>query len=123
MNPEILAPLVTSIIISLIGAISGGIALFKGVKKERAEVAAKITEAAGVLLEQYKERLEEVERLAEEQSVKLAAQDVRLQAQARQIVRMQQREEVFKPGLQALCDQIRGLGYEPVWEPREVRKV
>ena len=117
MNVELWAPLATSIIISLIGAISGGIALFKGVRKERAEVAARIVEAADTMVEQYRTRLEECERLVKELNAKSAAQEVRLQAQARQIARLQREQEVLKAGAQALCDQIRELGHEPVWEP------
>ena len=119
MNIEAWSPIIVAFIGGLLGAIPGVIALFRGLRKERAEVAERISAAAGKLVENYRERLEELEQLTEEQNVKIAAQEVRLQAQARQIARIKQERTVFLAGVQALCDQIRGLGHEPVWEPKK----
>jgi chromosome segregation ATPase len=130
--------LILPIVLAIIAASPGVIALFRGRSKEKADVAKAITEAAGELIEDYQNRLERLEKLVGEQAEKILCQEAKISRQARQIdiqadrIREQadkirgqadriqaleaERDE-FSQGVLSLCAQIRELGYEPVWEP------
>jgi len=124
---EVLLPL----LLALIAATPGIISLWKGRKKEEADAAAVFTGAARELVEEYRAKIDEIEKTVEEQEAKIRCQDAKIDQQ-NVMIRRQQREmddqakriyalEVerseFIQGVSALCAQIRGLGHEPVWEP------
>jgi len=114
------------IIVAVIAFITALVTLLKGRKGEKANAAESITDSAAKLVAQYRERLEELEALAKKQTEQIKTQEARLNAQARQIKSqskqigiLQQERAQFLTGVQSLCDQIKGLGHTPVWEPKE----
>ena len=96
----------------------------KGKRLEKANAAESITKAASELVQQYRDRLMELEEKVDLQEKKLEAQEEKLERQDGLIKRQQaeintlkrQRLE-FINGVRSLCDQIRSLGHDPVWEP------
>jgi chromosome segregation ATPase len=114
---------VTPLIVGLIGAITGLLALFKGRNKEKADVAKAITEAAGELVEDYQSKARQIEedykgklaqieeRMAEqdkkmvEQGKKLDCQELKIEKQAKQI-------EIQAKRIREQADQIKALEVE-----------
>lgn len=119
------------ILLAVLAASPGAYAIWRGRHKERADVAKIITEAAGDLLTEYKEKLDSLERLIAEQQeeirclefqsgrqiIKLASQAKELEEQAGRIGKLEEEKERVLKGVEALTEQIRKLGHEPVWEP------
>lgn len=119
------------LILAIIAAIPGIAALFRGRRKEKADVAKALSEAAGELVEGYQKKLERLEALVENQATQLADQAEKIRCQERKIdeqavelakqaksIRVLERERgKFLAGVLMLCAQIRELGHEPIWEP------
>jgi len=112
------------ILLAVIAAIPGIAALFRGRKKEKADVATAITDAAHDLLGDYRAQIDEIKQTITEQAETIRCQERKIEAQARNIAIQQleidalrAEQEEFLTGVNALCAQIRGLGHEPVWEP------
>ena len=130
---EIILP----IVLACIAAIPGIISLFKGRSKEKADVAAVYTDIAKEWAEEYRARLaeveashdakmEEIERTVEEQAEVIRCQERKIEKQAiraaqqqLEINQLKAEQEEFLEGVTSLCAQIRGLGHEPVWEPKK----
>jgi hypothetical protein len=137
--------LILPIVLAIIAASPGIVALFKGRSKEKADVAKAITEAAGELVEDLQNKIDRAERKCQEdiarlqqaldeQAQQISCQELKIKKQTRQIeiqadrIREQEAEisgqadriqvlEEERKGSLALCTQIRELGHEPVWEP------
>ena len=125
------------ILLACIAAIPGIVSLLKGRSKEKAETAATYIDSARDLVEEYRAKiveietsyrakLEEIERTVEEQAELIRCQERKIEHQADKLA-LQQIElealkggqEEFRRGIVALCDQIRELGHEHVWEPEK----
>jgi beta-phosphoglucomutase-like phosphatase (HAD superfamily) len=132
------------IVLAIIAATPGIVALFKGRSKEKADAAKIITESARDLLGEYRVKVDELEeeylakiaaientvaqqaekiqvqgRLIAQQAEEIDSQRLELgQQEARINVLEKERDEIME-GVQALCTQIRNLGHAPVWEPRK----
>jgi hypothetical protein len=117
---EVILPL----ILAIIAAAPGIIALFRGRQKEKADVAKAITEAAGELVEEYKDRLARIEGTIAKQADRIRCQELKIERQAEKIAEQAERimaleleRDEFLNGVLSLCAQIRALGHNPVWEP------
>ena len=122
------------LLLAVIAAIPGILALLKGRSKERADAAATITGSALELLEEYKTQVEEIEKTVEQQAEKIRSQDRKiaqqdgelalqkfeLEKQAASIELLKEERDEIMKGVTALCTQIRNLGHEPVWEPAPI---
>jgi septal ring factor EnvC (AmiA/AmiB activator) len=120
------------IFLALVAAAPGIYAIWRGRNKEKADVAKAITEAAGELIEEYKDKLDRLERIVEKQERKLACQDLKIEEQAKKLTAQEAELESararitaletergeFLEGFMSVCSQIRELGYDPVWEPK-----
>jgi septal ring factor EnvC (AmiA/AmiB activator) len=123
--------LLPQILLAAIAAAPGLYAIFRGRHKDKADVAKAITEAAAQLVEQYKDKIEAIEKTIarqeekircqeltiERQAEKLARQAVQIQEQSARIMALEVEREDFLHGVSALCKQIREQGLHPVWEP------
>lgn len=94
---------VASIVMAAIGLVGVAFTYFKGRSLAKASAAESLSNAASKLVERYEERLEHVE--------------IKLKEQEEEIDKLKKENEDFVRGVQALCNQIRGLGHKPVWEP------
>lgn len=125
-------PQIITIVVALIGAVSGILGFFKGRRKEKADVAQAITEAAANLIEKYESRLiyleeviEKLEGVVKDQSATIECQELKLDKQGETMARQGktieafelERDEILK-GVLSLCAQVRNLGLEPAWEPK-----
>lgn len=115
---------VLPILLAIIAATPGVVALLRGRSKEKADVATAITEAAGDLLGEYRTKIKEIEekmrcqdRKIAQQSGELALQQIELDGQAVRIKDLEDERDEMMEGVSRLCTQIRNLGHEPVWEP------
>ena len=93
------------LIVGIFAFLTGLIALWKGTRKAKADAAESVTNAAVALMGKYDDRLDRLEKTVEKQAAKIE----KLELWRRKTLR----------GVLLLCNQIRGLGYEPVWEPDE----
>ena len=119
------------LLLAVIAAIPGILALLRGRNKEKADVATAITRAAGELLDEYRTKIDEIEATVTEQAEKIRSQDRKiaqqsgelafqkfeLEGQAVRIKDLEDERDEIMEGVSALCTQIRNLGHEPVWEP------
>jgi diaminopimelate decarboxylase len=117
--------------LAVIAASPGLVALFRGRKKEQADVAEAITRAAGELVEDYQKKLERIEKKLEDQAElircqeqkidsqaeKLARQGIKIDEQAARIRGLELERDDVLTGVMMLCTQIHDLGHDPVWEP------
>ena len=135
-------PSLLTVILAVIAAIPGILALRKGRIKEKADAAGSITDSARKLLEEYRLQAEEAEeryrakieeieaamveqaekircqdRKIAQQSGELALQQIELTGQEVRIKDLEEERSEIMDGVRALCTQIRNLGHEPVWEP------
>lgn len=122
MTWEQAIPLIAAVLLSIPGIIG----LFRGLRKERADTAQAITDAADKLIKQYVVRLDEVEETVREQAAKIVEQDKRsverdkkIAEQDVEIAHLKSDRMRYLRGVKALCDQIKNLGLIPVWEPNE----
>lgn len=120
------------IIVAIVAASPGIYAIWRGRQKERADVAKIITEAAGDLVKEYKERLDSLERLVIQQqeeirclesqvanqTEKVAKQSVDIEKQQERIEALEKERLEILDGVRSLTAQVRTLGQKPVWEPR-----
>ena len=128
---EIAPQIILTIIASTMAAAPGIYAIWRGRNKEKADVAKAITEAAGELIEEYKDKLDRLEKIVEKQEKQIAKQEKQIACQDLKIEKQEEelqeakksiaaleveRDEVLA-GVSALCTQIRELGHRPVWEP------
>jgi hypothetical protein len=120
------------LLLALIAASPGIYAIWRGAAKDKADVAKAITEAAGELVDEYKQQIAKIERTVvklensiichelniDKQATKiiLQAEEIGRQAQRIRILELE-RTEVLR-GIKELNAQIRKLGQEPVWEPQ-----
>lgn len=123
--------IILPILLAIIAASPGLVALLRGRKKEQADVAEAITRAAGELIEDYQKKLERIEGKLEEQaelircqahqiesqSEQLARQDIKIEEQAKRIRDLELERDEILNGVMMLCTQIHDLGHAPVWEP------
>lgn len=122
---------VIPLVVAVIGAATGLLALLKGRSKEKADVAKALTEAAGELVEDYQRRLDSIEETIAEQTEKIRCQELKIDMQAEKIRKQGvtieeqakriralelERDEILN-GVLALCTQIHELGQQPVWKP------
>jgi uncharacterized protein HemX len=105
------------IILAIVAASPGIYAIWRGRHKEKADVAKIITEAAGTLVEEYKEKLESLERLVAQQQEEIRCLESTAKEQASRIDALEKEKERVLKGVEKLTEQIRKLGHEPVWEP------
>jgi len=103
------------IILAVIAAVPGFVALFKGRGKEKADITTAITDAAQDMLDEYRKKIDEYRAELETLEKKVADQ-------ACEIKRLRDEQAEFLEGVSALCAQIRGLGHTPVWEPKRRKK-
>lgn len=103
------------ILLAVIAAIPGIAALFKGRGKEKADITTAITDAAHDLMGEYRLKIEEYRK-------ELEALEKKVADQACEIKKLQSEQAEFLDGVSALCTQIRGLGHEPVWEPKRRKR-
>jgi hypothetical protein len=117
--------------LAVIAASPGLVALFRGRKKEQADVAEAITRAAGELVEDYQKKLERIEgkledqaelircqeRKIDSQADRLARQGIKIDSQAARIRDLELERDEVLTGVMMLCTQIHDLGHDPVWEP------
>jgi len=116
--------LILPVVLAIIAASPGVVALFKGRRKEKADVAEAITRAAGELVEDYQQRLERLERIVEEQAITIDGQAKQIKRQSQTIGEQADRINTLElerdkilTGVLALCQQIHELGQDPVWRP------
>jgi diaminopimelate decarboxylase len=123
--------IILPIALAVIAASPGLVALFRGRKKEQADVAEAITRAAGELVKDYQKKLERIEKKLEEQAElircqehkidsqaeKLARQGIKIDEQAARIRGLELERDDVLTGVMMLCTQIHDLGHDPVWEP------
>jgi hypothetical protein len=123
--------IILPIVLAVIAASPGLVALFRGRKKEQADVAEAITRAAGELVEDYQKKLERIEKKLEDQAElircqerkiesqadKLARQGIKIDEQAARIRDLELERDEVLTGVMMLCTQIHDLGHDPVWEP------
>lgn len=129
------ADIIPPIIMALIAASPGVYAIWRGRQKEKADVAKIITEAAGDLITEYKEKLDSLERLVAKQQEEIRCLESQVDKQTKEIARQSieiknqkdriqvletERSEILE-GVWALTAQVRTLGQKPVWEPRRNR--
>jgi hypothetical protein len=105
------------ILLAVIAAAPGILALLKGRSKDKADAASTITGAAKELIEEYRKKIDEIEEIVAEQSAKMRCQELELREQEMRIKKLEQEREEIMEGVLALCTQIRTLGHDPVWEP------
>lgn len=132
------AEITPQIILALIAATPGIIAIIRGRKKEKAEeekiradAAKAITEAAGAMLDEYREEVVSLKRLVaqqqeeircleaqvDKQTEKAAEQAVEIKKQKERIDLLEKERREILDGVRALNAQVRNLGQKPVWEP------
>lgn len=123
--------IILPIVLAVIAASPGLVALLRGRKKEKADVAEAITRAAGELVEDYQKKLERIEKKLEEQAElircqerkidsqaeKLARQGIKIDEQSDRIRDLELERDSILEGVMMLCTQINELGHAPVWEP------
>lgn len=140
------------LLLAIIAASPGILALLKGRSKEKADAAGVFTDAAKDLVAEYRIKMDEIEEsyrakikeIEEDCKARIAAVEAMYQVQineveskvreqskiidmqeqkiARQqiaIQKLEEGQEQSRIGVAALCDQIRSLGHEPVWEPEK----
>jgi uncharacterized coiled-coil DUF342 family protein len=106
------------LVLAVIAATPGILALLKGRSKDKADAASTITGAARQLLEEYRAKIDEIESTVAEQETQIRCQQLELNEQLTRIKKLEhERGEIMK-GVASLCTQIRNLGHEPVWEPK-----
>ena len=114
---------VTPLIVALVGAITGLLALFKGRSKEKADVAKAITEAAGELIEDYqskarqieedyKGKLAQIEERMAEQDKKMVEQDRKIDCQELKIEKQAKQIEIQAKRIREQADKIKALEIE-----------
>ena len=123
--------IVLPILLAVIAASPGLVALLRGRKKEQADVAEAITRAAGELVEDYQKKLDRIEKKLEDQAElircqerkieaqgdRLARQNIKIEEQAGRIRSLELERDEILTGVMMLCTQIHDLGHDPVWEP------
>ena len=93
-------------IIGVIGIVIGGVIVyFTGRKKNNADAAEAITNAATVLLDPLTRRVDELE-------AKIKLQNEKIDRYGRRVI-------VLMRGIERLITQIAELGHIPVWTPDE----
>ena len=101
---------VATLIMAAAGLIGSVLAFYKGRNAEKASATKSISEAASILVKDYRDRLLAVE-------CKLDAQEILIDQQQDEIDRLKKENSEFIRGVQSLCNQIKSLGHKPVWEP------
>ena len=128
MNWQDITP---QVILTLIAALSGLYALIQSRSKNKADVAKAITEAAGELIGEYKDKIDDIEaevaeqaelikcqeRKIDMQDSRITQQDIRIREQDEKIKVMELDKDEILEGVMSLCTQIQDLGHDPVWEP------
>jgi hypothetical protein len=123
--------IVLPILLAVIAASPGLVALLRGRRKEQADVAEAITRAAGELVEDYQKKLDRIEKKLEDQAElircqerkieaqgdRLARQNIKIEEQAGRIRSLELERDEILTGVMMLCTQIHDLGHDPVWEP------
>lgn len=126
------ADIVPPIIVAIVAATPGIYAIWRGRQKDRADVAKIITEAAGELMEEYKEQLESLKVLVAQQqeeirclesqvgkqTKEIALQSVEIKNQQKRIMVLERERIEILEGVRSLTAQVRMLGQKPVWEPK-----
>lgn len=120
------------IIVAIVAASPGIYAIWRGRQKEKADVAKVITEAAGDLVTEYKEKLESLEHLLAKQqeeirclesevgkqTKEIAQQAIEIESQKDRIRALEAERLEILEGVRSLTAQVRLLGQKPVWEPK-----
>ena len=118
-------------ILTLIAALAALYTLYASKNKNKADVAKAITEAAGELIGEYKDKIDDIEAEVAEQAElikcqerkiamqdsRITQQDIRIREQDEKIKVMELDKDEILEGVMSLCTQIQDLGHDPVWEP------
>lgn len=117
---EILLPL----LVALVAASPGIYALILGKRKQSADVAVQISVAAGKLIEQYKDRFEQMEQDCKENERELAlhresikALQLSIAERDAEIVCRQEYIEHLLRGIGRIIAQLKSHTLTPVWMP------
>lgn len=120
-NPEVIAPIVVAVIM----AIPGVLALYMqrrkeqaGVEQTEADAAGKVTGAALALIRPYQERMTEMQAELDKHDKTLSE----LLGCKRRIDSMQQELREWQDGVLILIQQLKDLGEIPQWKPMSGRK-
>lgn len=120
------ADIIPPLIVAIVAASPGIYAIWRGRQKEKADVAKIITEAAGQLVTEYKEKLDSLERLIAKQQEEIRCLEFQVGKQTEQIGDQKERIEALEKerleilkGVRALTTQLKTLGETPVWEPKQ----
>lgn len=114
MNPQLVEHIgmVVTAIVSIIGVVTGFLALRSQKKKDTADATESIAEAAKTLIEPLRQRVEQLE----EENEKLKIKSIRTECELKAL---KERLKEFEEGTERLIFQLKALNAEPVWLPKE----
>jgi uncharacterized protein HemX len=128
---EFTTPQIVTIVVALIGAVSGVLSYLKGRSKDKADAASIITEAALKLSnereaahQECKKEIRELRAVSRCQDEKIESQGKKIRSQGEMIekltawiARLERERDDWAEGIMALCRQLRESDMQPVWEP------
>jgi len=115
------------IVIAIIGAIPGVIALYLQFRKNKveeklsdSEITEKITAAAGVMMDKMQAQIVRLEAQVIRMEAQIVKLEARVSAMQRELDVQDKQIELLKKGINKLIIQIRKLGEEPCWTPDDL---
>lgn len=108
-----------SVVIALVAALPGVLALFAQRKKNAADAAGMITDAAMDILDRADSRIEKLEFNVNEQSSIIELQTKKIREMNKDLIRLDELVREYRRGLMILIAQVESLGDNPAYRIKD----